>query len=273
MIGDNGDSARHAAQEVGEAFGAVFRIVDDWGAAIRRELEAPGRSVSTAKQLDPIVGDLAIPQLLADGLITGAGFVAAPGFLSDAAWHLAWWLRRLEVPAERGPDAALRRLATVDDPEADQFRDYTTLEWWRVPATTGRRHVTGPYVDYLCTDDYTVTITAPVGRVGAPVGVVGADVHVSRMERALMPVLRSVPGAVTIVSHAGRVIISNETRRAPGSLLRIPGVSEALAGLLAEDAEDSGNPGDGRGGVTELDLPDAKVLRCGDAPLGLVFHG
>ncbi len=266
MIGDNGDSARHAAQEVGAAFGEVFRTVDDWGAEIRRTLEAPGQAPPTAKRLDPIVGDLAIPQLLDDGLITGAGFVSAPGFLGDAAWHLAWWLRRLEIPAERGPDAALRRLATVDDPEAEQFRDYTTLEWWKVPATTGRRHVTGPYVDYLCTDDYTVTITALVGEVGTPSGVVGADVHVSRMERALMPVLRSVPGAVTIVSHAGRVIISNETRRAPGSLLRIPGVSEALADLLAEDPEG------GRGAGVELDLPDAKVLRCGDAPLGLVFH-
>lgn len=266
MTGDNGDSARRAAHEVGQAFGAVFRTVDDWGARIRASLETPGQAPPTAKLVDPLVGELAIPQLLADGLITGAGFVAAPGFLSDAAWHLAWWLRRLEIPADRGPEAALRRLATVDDPEAEQFRDYTMLEWWRVPATTGRRHVTGPYVDYLCTDDYTVTITALVGEVGRPSGVVGVDVHVSRMERALMPVLRSVPGGVTLVSHAGRVIISNETRRAPGSLLRIPGVSEALADLLAESPEAGRNPG------AELELADARVLRCGDAPLGLVFH-
>lgn len=266
MIGDDGDSARRAAQEVGEAFGAVFRTVDAWGAAIRAALEAPGQAPPSAKRLDPLVGELAIPELLADGLITGAGFVSSPGFLDDATWHLAWWLRRLEIPAERGPETALRRLATVDDPEAEQFRDYTALEWWKVPATTGRRHVTGPYVDYLCTDDYTVTITSLVGEVGAPSGVVGADVHVSRMERALMPVLRAVPGSVTIVSHAGRVIISTETRRAPGSLLRIPGVSEALADLLSED------PGTEERLGVELELAGGRVLRCGDAPLGLVLH-
>ncbi len=30
------------------------------------------------------------------------------------------------------------------------------------PERTGTRHLTGPYVDYLCTDDYTVTVTTPV---------------------------------------------------------------------------------------------------------------
>ena len=36
-----------------------------------------------------------------------------------------------------GP-AGIRRLATIDDPSNDQFRDYTTLEWWRVPGAHGR---------------------------------------------------------------------------------------------------------------------------------------
>ncbi|TFD48627.1 hypothetical protein E3T46_14390 [Cryobacterium sp. Hh11] len=41
----------------------------------------------------------------------------------------------------------------------------------------GRRHVTGPYVDYLCTDEYTLTLTLPVYRGGTElIAVVGRPV-------------------------------------------------------------------------------------------------
>ena len=147
---------------------------------VQSHLEAD--AAPTAATLDPVVEASAVPALAADGLITGSGFVAAPGLLSDAHWHLAWWL---------GGPAGIRRLATIDDPSNDQFRDYTTLEWWRVPARTGARHLTGPYVDYVCTDDYTVTITTPVVVGGQLLGVVGMDVLVDRLERELLPLLRA----------------------------------------------------------------------------------
>jgi hypothetical protein len=47
----------------------------------------------------------------------------------------------------------LRRLEVVEDPQSESFRDYTMLEWWRMPERTGHRHIMGPYVNYLCTDD------------------------------------------------------------------------------------------------------------------------
>ncbi len=205
----------------------------------------------TAATLDPIVEASAVSALAADGLITGSGFVAAPGLLSDAQWHLAWWL---------GGPAGIRRLATIDDPSSDQFRDYTTLEWWRFPARTGTRHLTGPYVDYVCTDDYTVTITTPVTVRGELLGVVGMDVLVDRLERELLPLLRTAGVPIAIVNASGRIVTSTDSRREPGSMLRMEGLEEALAPLRAPEPPP----------VRSLLPGGAEVIACGDTSLALV---
>ena len=46
------------------------------------------------------------------------------------------------------------------------------------------RHLTGPYVDYVCTDDYTITITTPVRVAGRLVGVVGTDAYAAGSSRS-----------------------------------------------------------------------------------------
>ena len=44
----------------------------------------------------------------------------------------------------------------------------------RAVQPTGERAITGPYVDYLCTDQYTLTFTAPLVVDGRFLGVAGA---------------------------------------------------------------------------------------------------
>ncbi len=63
--------------------------------------------------------------------------------------------------------------------------DYSALEWYRVPMTTGEPHVAGPYVDYLCSDEYTITIAVPADVDGERIGVAGLDLLVSAVERDL----------------------------------------------------------------------------------------
>ena len=84
----------------------------------------------TRAALDDSVRALAEAELTAGAqLVIGAGFVATPGFVDDAAWHLAWWVRQAGDPlVQRLPP---RQLAVVEDPESEFFRDYTRLEWWR----------------------------------------------------------------------------------------------------------------------------------------------
>jgi len=240
-------AAAAAAAAVAARFDEIFATVDSWKQQLTDGLA--GDVALTAAELDPFIASFAVPAVSEETLLTGAGFVATPGVLPDAPYHLAWWLR--ETLAE--PSA--HRLRAIEDPANEMFRDYTALEWWRVPAETGARHLTGPYVDYVCTDDYTVTITTPVVVAGEMVGVVGADALVDRLERELLPVLGSAPLPATVVNASARVVTSTDTHREPGSILRLPGLAEAAR-------HPSPSPvvvGDG-----------CEVLACGDTSLVLV---
>ncbi|TAM70521.1 MAG: hypothetical protein EPN48_03795 [Microbacteriaceae bacterium] len=255
------------AQRVASTLEPVFRMVDDWRDVVEREFAA---GVDSAARIDPLIAGLVAPEFDREGgLITGAGFVAAPGFLADAPWHLAWWLSASNTFG-RAANGGLRRLQTVDDPDDEQFRDYTALEWWRVPARTGGRHLTGPYVDYLCTDDYTVTITTPVRQGGQMVGLVGTDVYVARLEQVLLPVLRASGRACTLVNASGRIVASTDSRRATGALLRIDGLGAALAPLREREASDSS--AQAAGIDRSAPLPSTvSVVACGDTSLALVI--
>ncbi|MEV6493415.1 cache domain-containing protein [Actinoplanes sp. NPDC051633] len=170
----------------------------------------------------PVRADLAAIEPLAyaelrrpDHLVAGSGLIADPALIADAPWHLAWWT----TDAER----RIEPLAVVSDPARDGFRDYTVLEWWATPRRTGRRHVTGPYVDYLCTDAYTLTFTVPVLHPdGSMAAVVGSDVYVARAERVLLPALRALRRPATVVNAAGRVVASTHPAHATGAPVRSP---------------------------------------------------
>ena len=261
-------AAEHIARRIASTIDPVFAMIDGWRDVLERELEGPfagaltGASEPTAATLDPVVAALVSAEIERDGtLITGAGFVAAPGFLVDAPWHLAWWLSGSNTFGA-GPDPKLRRLEVVSDPDSEQFRDYTTLEWWRVPARTGTRHLTGPYVDYLCTDDYTVTITTPVRVGGEMAGLVGTDLYVARLEGVLLPVIRESGHPCTLVNASGRIVASTDARRATGALLRLDGLADALT-PLRDDAT----------ATDAASLPGGEaVVPCGDTSLALVLE-
>ncbi|MEL4318102.1 hypothetical protein WJX64_03715 [Leifsonia sp. YIM 134122] len=227
--------------DIAAVFGDVFAPIADWNVALTAALGSP--TARTRRHIDAVVEGLVRPELAREGsLVVGAGFVAAPDFLADAPWHLAWWLGQgnsfgSDPGSSAGSSAggrrasgrhAVRRLEAVEDPASDSFRDHTTLEWWRVPERTGHRHITGPYVDYLCTDDYTLTITDPVFVDGTLVGVVGADVYVTDAERVLLPALRRLGGDASLINASGRIVVSTDPRLATGALLRDPAVTDAV---------------------------------------------
>ncbi len=249
------------ARRIADVIDPVFALIDGWQHDLVERLAAEPEP--RAADLDPAVAATVAAELDRPGtLITGAGFVAAPGYLADAPWHLAWWLSDGN-PFRGVPARGIRRLDAVSDPDAESFRDYTTLEWWRVPERTGSRHLTGPYVDYLCTDDYTVTVTTPVMIDGDMVGLVGADMYVARLEQVLLPVLRDASRTLTVVNASGRIVVSTDPHRATGALLRLDGLPEALAPLREAEAE---------GRVTDaVRLPGGgDVVPCGDTSLALV---
>ncbi|SHN47559.1 hypothetical protein [Cryptosporangium aurantiacum] len=219
-------------------------------AALRRDAEAVfgrAREIGTPVERDDLAElypALTAPLRTPGGLAKGAGFVAAPRTLADAPWWLEWWIRE--------PAGEPSRLIVDVDPDGEHFYDYTTLPWYRDPQRTGLRNVAGPYVDYLCTDEYTLTFTESVRDGAAFVGVVGSDVDVGRFEAIVLPSLRAVPCVATLINAHGRVIASNSPRRSGGSLVRDVDVAALWA---------AGGPSDG-----------TRLVRCGDFPIGILLE-
>jgi hypothetical protein len=130
-------------------------------------------------------------------LVFGGGFVAEPERFGGEL--MAWWQA---IGAER----MIRRL----DPGATgngYVRSYVDIEWFRVPRETGAPHMTGPYIDYLCTDEATLTFTAPFAIDGEFQGVLGADITLDLFERGVGDALEATPRAL-VLTHEHRVVAS-----------------------------------------------------------------
>ena len=140
--------------------------------------------------------------------VAGCGVVPAPDLLEDAPYWMEWFW---SVP-NRDPEALRVNL----EPMAPDFFDYTTADWFVTPERTGKRHIAGPFVDYVCTNEYATTLALPVEALGRFVGIVALDVTVSGWERRLLPALRRMGEPVTLTNASGRIIASTSALRSPG---------------------------------------------------------
>lgn len=202
------------------------RVAHDPLEAVTRELEAVAASVETLRvaalaiaAAGPLRRDDLLPlrspaaDLLRrhEGFTAGAGVVFAPGALADAERWIEWWW------ADRG--AGVDRLEVDLDSGSAEFYDYTSTEWYAEPERTGRPALAGPYVDYICTHEYTFTYAVPLLHAGRFLGVAGADILAREVERAVLPELARRDRVTVLASASGRVIASNAAGLAPGVLL------------------------------------------------------
>ncbi|WGY02028.1 cache domain-containing protein [Nocardioides sp. QY071] len=209
------------AEIADHAFGVAASIATTVERALAGRAAARRTDLAAVEPLVvPVLADLGQP-------VQGAGFVAAPGVLQDAEWWLEWFARDTEGRPQR--------LVTHSEPQAIGFYDYEHLPWFVVPRETGRQHVTGPYVDYLCTEEYTLTFTVPVLVEGRFCGVGGADVAVKNAEQALLPTLRASAHRIAVVNGFGRILSSNSGRHLCGDLLDGVAFDELPAGQRVGD--------------------------------------
>lgn len=207
------------AERVGALFDRVRDTLGRWRAAV---LDATPARPTTAS-LDATVASLVLPELDArDALFVGAGFIASPELTGGDGVHFSWWLGPLEENPVYGATTAATRLDLSTRSYTDYLRDFRSLEWYRVPQSTHRTHVTGPYVDHLCTCDYIITVTAPVERAGAMIGVVGVDLAVKRLERELLPALLATGVPVVLANADGRVVVSTDPAVLAGAVVDPP---------------------------------------------------
>jgi hypothetical protein len=228
---DLADPLQARAQDCAAAIGSLFNDVFDTLQRWRDLVEAS--TAWGAGDIDPAVYAMVKPELTAaDPLLIGAGFIAAPGVVRGRGLHFAWWLGPLEDNPILGTTTEPSRLDLASREYADYLRDLSALEWYRVPEATGARHITGPYVDHLCTCDYILTLTAPVRLGGSMAGVVGADLLVRRLERDALPLLRAVGAPSVLVSAAGRVVVSTDPSL-PVGILVTPDAGLPVGGVVA----------------------------------------
>ncbi len=200
-----------AARIVTDYFGSPIRTLGDWVGPFAAEVERLQQAGPlTRARLDALVEPHALRTLeLPDVPVYGAGFIAAIDLLADAHSHLAWW---------QGADR--RQLVLASQSVNKEHIDYSELEWFRVPMGTGIPHVAGPYVDYLCSDEYTITIAVPAAIDETRIGVAGLDLLVSEVERELTPRFTELGQQVTLVNGVGRVVVSTDPRMATGDSVR-----------------------------------------------------
>jgi GntR family transcriptional regulator, transcriptional repressor for pyruvate dehydrogenase complex len=143
------------------------------------------------------------------GLASGAGVIAAPDLLADAPLWLEWWWIT--------PAGSPEQLQVNLDPAAPDFFDYTTAAWYTAADRLGTAQATGPYVDYFCTGEYTITLSVPVRAGGRFLGVAAADVLVSQLEGQVLPALLAAGRPVALTSPEGRVIAATTASLLPGA--------------------------------------------------------
>jgi len=200
----------------GEAFGLTGVVEAFVAAHLAHQLDREPTASAVSGLREAVETSLRTP----GARVVGAGFVAAAGLFVDRPWWLEWLVRE---------GALVERLEVPMGPEQPGFYDYTTTPWFREPERDGQRHVTGPFVDYLCTEDLTVTFSQPVTVDGRFVGVAACDVRAVTVERELLPVLRRLEQTY-IVANDDRVLCSNSGRYVCGDLLA-PGAAGRRHGL------------------------------------------
>ncbi len=218
------------AEQLGEVFEGYFSELHELRVAVEAGL-------ARGDGIDQLVLDFVGPRLMDPAAtVVGAGFIGGPGSAAGESIHFAWWLGPLEDNPLLGTTTEVTRLDLAAREYADYLRDFTNMEWYSVPESTGDRHITGPYVDHLCTCDYMLTLTSPVGS--PALGVVGLDILVRQIEPGVLRLLRSLQGPAALLSSAGRIIASTSEHWELGASLqghggvRVPGTSLMVATIF-----------------------------------------
>lgn len=215
------------ASELTRTLEGVFDALQELRTTAEAALAAPAPGTADLAAIDA-VSIAAVER--GDVLIVGAGYAAAPDVLADTTYWLQWW-----SDYDRPRTGTARRLHVELDPAGELFRDYTELGWFSVPARSGTRHVAGPYVDYMCTDQYTLTFTVPVRSGDGFAGIIGADVYADDVERLAVARLARSSGPCALVNRSGRVVAAVHADLAPGQRVRMPSGLDGLAPASAHD--------------------------------------
>jgi hypothetical protein len=136
--------------------------------------------------------------------VLGMGFLPNPTILTDT--KVRWWYNSGRLVDTHAP---LRPLAVGLQPDAMDFYDTPSTEWWQRAAASDGPVVSNPFVDISGTNAYVVTFVHAVRVVGELVGVVAVDVTVATLQSLCQNDLLDMPRPTSVVSSDGMVIATN----------------------------------------------------------------
>jgi hypothetical protein len=161
------------------------------------------------------------------GLIDGAGIAFQPGALADVGSWLEWW----RMQKSGNPKFISHDLS----PNSIQYYDYSTRDWFNLPAKSGRSVAVGPYVDMGGIKVSTITLSVPA-IVGAATHVLGCDLSLSRLEELFLRTVLTDDLQIVMLGPNGRVIASNTARLVTGTLAGEElGRGESIMPIAPED--------------------------------------
>ncbi|MDJ0338392.1 cache domain-containing protein [Cryobacterium sp. PH31-O1] len=139
--------------------------------------------------------------LTKNSFAVGAGTFFAADSVEEGGLPPEWW--------SRNPSGAIGRLKFDLTPGSDRFYDYEKLPFFSTAASTGEQTVWGPYIDYLGTEEYVLTFSAPFYVHGNFMGVAGCDIRLRDLEPLIMPNLRLIQSHAALINASNRVILGN----------------------------------------------------------------
>ena len=134
----------------------------------------------------------------------GMGFLPHPDVLPN--FSVRWWYNSGAAATAESP---LRALAVGNQPQAMDFYDTLSTEWWQNAANSSDPVVSGPFVDISGTNAYVVTFSQAVRFDDELLGVVAADVTVATLQALCQNTLLDLPRPTSVVNHEGMVIATN----------------------------------------------------------------
>lgn len=186
-------------EHIDNFFDEVFAILTAWAPSVKRDIEQQLQNgYLTSGQLADLVEEGSVNILKETTLpIYGAGFCASEKVI-DQGNPLAWWQGENHEPLASstfgvGPGAV----------------DLRRLEWYRVPEISLKPNVAGPFVDYLCSNEVTITSSLPLIIGGEFAGVLCLDVLVIELEEALSKKLDH-GFLTTVINSNRRVVLSSD---------------------------------------------------------------
>ena len=202
---------REVRKKVEDSFLLIDTITENFSKKVSKIINEYNNIIITSKiekRIKDSILSTADNLLTATPLISGVGFVTYNEDISHS-WKVAWLYR---------PDGLRIPNRICLNKASQSLLDYPTFLWFNKVKAFAKGYLHGPYVDYICNANYTLTYLYPVYLDQQLVGIAATDIRVAQIEQIIRETLASHRTALVISTLDGRILFSNHDQYRVGEL-------------------------------------------------------